>query len=65
MELTGENGILFWIPAGFAHGFCVLGDETADMLYKVTGTYNKDGEGGILWDDAELGVKWPFEPHNF
>jgi dTDP-4-dehydrorhamnose 3,5-epimerase len=58
-ELTGENGRLFWIPAGFAHGFCVLGEEPADMLYKVTGLYNKAGEGGILYNDPELGIDWP------
>ena len=61
VELTGENGLLFWIPPGFAHGFCVVGDEPADMLYKVTGLYNKAGDGGIKWDDAELNVPWPVE----
>ncbi len=59
VELTGSNGMLFWIPPGFAHGFCVLGSEPADMLYKVTGVYNAAGEGGIKFDDAELAVKWP------
>lgn len=59
VELTGENGVLFWLPAGFAHGFCVLGDEPADMLYKVTGLYNQAGEGGIKFDDAALGIEWP------
>ena len=57
VELT--EGLLFWLPAGFAHGFCVLGDEPADMLYKVTGTYNQAGEGGIAPYDAELGIDWP------
>jgi dTDP-4-dehydrorhamnose 3,5-epimerase len=59
VELTGENGVLFWIPAGFAHGFCVLGDEPADMLYKVSGLYNAAGEGGIRYDDPELAIDWP------
>ena len=59
VELSGENGRLFWIPGGFAHGFCVLGDEPADMLYKVTGLYNKDGEGGIRFDDPEIALTWP------
>lgn len=59
VELTGENGILLWIPPGFAHGFCVLGDEPADMLYKVNNLYNAAGEGGIQFDDAKLGIKWP------
>lgn len=59
VELTGDNGKLFWIPAGFAHGFCVLGDEPADMLYKVSGLYNKAGEGGIRFDDPDLAIDWP------
>lgn len=59
VELTGDNGKLFWIPAGFAHGFCVLGQEPADMLYKVSGLYNKAGEGGIRFDDPDLAISWP------
>ena len=61
LELSDTNGLLFWIPAGFAHGFCVLGDEPADMLYKVSGLYNPAGEGGIRYDDPELKVPWPIE----
>lgn len=61
VELTGDNGVLFWIPAGFAHGFCVLGDEPADMLYKVTGQYNPKGEGGIRYDDPALAIAWPVQ----
>ncbi len=61
VELTGDNGVLFWIPAGFAHGFCVLGDEPADMLYKVSGLYNQQGEGGIKFDDADLAIDWPIK----
>jgi dTDP-4-dehydrorhamnose 3,5-epimerase len=58
-ELSDLNGRLLWIPAGFAHGFCVLGDEPADLLYKVDELYNPAGEGGIAWDDPELAVPWP------
>lgn len=61
VELSGENGILFWIPAGFAHGFCVLGDEPADMIYKVSGLYNAAGEGGIRYDDPDIAIDWPIE----
>jgi dTDP-4-dehydrorhamnose 3,5-epimerase len=61
VELSDENGLLFWMPAGFAHGFCVLGHEPADMLYKVTGTYNAQGEGGIRFDDPDIAIKWPIE----
>ncbi len=63
VELSGENGVLFWIPPGFAHGFCVLGDEPADMLYKVTGLYNAQGEGGISFDDPEIAIDWPLDNH--
>lgn len=59
IELTDMNGRLLWIPPGFAHGFCVLGDEPADVLYKVDAAYNPAGEGGVLWSDTELAVPWP------
>jgi dTDP-4-dehydrorhamnose 3,5-epimerase len=58
-ELSDTNGRLLWIPAGFAHGFCLLGDEPADVIYKVDALYNPAGEGGISWDDPELAVPWP------
>jgi dTDP-4-dehydrorhamnose 3,5-epimerase len=52
VELTDMNGNLIWIPPGFAHGFCVLGDEPADLL-------NPKGEAGIAWDDPDLAIPWP------
>jgi dTDP-4-dehydrorhamnose 3,5-epimerase len=58
-ELSDDNGRLLWIPAGFAHGFCVLGDEPADLVYKVDVPYNGAGEGGISWADPELAIAWP------
>ena len=58
-ELSDVNGRLLWIPAGFAHGFCVLGDEPADVLYKVDAPYGPGGEGGIAWNDPDLAVPWP------
>lgn len=61
VELTAENGMLLWIPAGFAHGFCVLGEEPADLLYKVTAVYNPASEGGIRFNDPELGIDWPIK----
>ena len=59
VELSDMNGKLFWIPAGFAHGFCVLGNDPADVLYKVDALYNPTGEAGIAWNDPELAVPWP------
>jgi dTDP-4-dehydrorhamnose 3,5-epimerase len=60
-ELSDMNGRLLWVPAGFAHGFCVLGDTPADLLYKVDAPYNHDGEGGILWSDPALAIPWPVQ----
>jgi dTDP-4-dehydrorhamnose 3,5-epimerase len=61
IELSDENGRLLWIPGGFAHGFCVLGQEPADVLYKVDTPYNPAREGGIFWGDADLAIQWPVD----
>lgn len=61
LELSSENGELLWIPAGFAHGFCVLGDGVADVFYKCTALYDAAGEAGIRFDDADLGIEWPIK----
>lgn len=58
-ELSDLNGLALWIPPGFAHGFCVLGDEPADMLYKVDAPWNPAGESGIHPLDPDLAIKWP------
>lgn len=60
VELHGDRPQWFWIPAGFAHGFCVLSKE-ADLLYRCTEEYNPKGESGILWNDSELKIQWPVE----
>lgn len=59
VELSDVNGQLLWVPPGFAHGFCVLGDDVADVYYKVTEIYNPEGERGIAWNDPDFGVQWP------
>lgn len=59
VELSDLNGRLLWVPAGFAHGFCVLGDEPADVTYKVDGFYAPKNEGGVRWDDSDLKISWP------
>ncbi len=61
LELSGTNGRLLWIPAGFAHGFCVLGEEPADILYKVDVPYNPATEAGLRWDDGDLSIHWPID----
>lgn len=59
VELSDSNGLLLWVPYGFAHGFCVLGKEHADVIYKVTGYYNAKSEGGVRWNDPALEIDWP------
>lgn len=59
VEISDENGLMLWIPGGFAHGFCVLGEEPADLLYKVDALYNPSTEGGIQWSDPDLKIPWP------
>jgi len=61
VELFADKPILFWIPAGFAHGFCVLGDEPADVTYKLDCRYNAQGESGIRYDDKDLNIPWPIK----
>lgn len=56
--LSAENKKQFYIPEGFAHGFYVL-SETAEFCYKVTDFYHPNDEGGIRWNDPEIGVAWP------
>jgi len=58
MEVSAENKLQVWAPAGFARGFCVLSDF-AEIQYKCTGVYNNKAESGILWNDPEIGIVWP------
>lgn len=57
VELTAENKRQFYIPRGFAHGFSVLSD-IAIFTYKCDNFYNKESEGGILWNDTDLNIDW-------
>ena len=57
-ELTDENARQIYIPDGFAHGFCVT-SEVADVAYKVSAVYDPAAEGGIAYDDPEIGIEWP------
>lgn len=56
--LSEENHTELYIPAGFAHGFCVL-SEKVEVLYKQTNEYDRELERGILWNDPVIGIKWP------
>ncbi|ASF48471.1 dTDP-4-dehydrorhamnose 3,5-epimerase [Methylovulum psychrotolerans] len=56
--LSAENKRQFFIPAGFAHGFCVT-SETALFAYKCTDKYNPQAEGSVLWNDPDLNIPWP------
>jgi dTDP-4-dehydrorhamnose 3,5-epimerase len=56
--LSGENNRQMYVPPGFAHGFCVTSDE-AVFSYKCTDYYNAPCEGGIRWDDPDIGIEWP------
>ena len=61
VELSAENKKQFYIPEGFAHGFLVLSDE-AEFAYKCTDFYHPGDEGGLIWSDPDIGVKWPIAP---
>jgi len=56
--LSADNKRQFYIPPGFAHGFCVTSD-TALFAYKCNDKYNPQAEGSVLWNDPDLGIPWP------
>ena len=58
--LSAEEGNQFFIPKGFAHGFVVLSDE-AEFCYKCDDFYHPEDEGGIPWDDKQVGIEWPYD----
>lgn len=58
MSLSAKDPVQLYIPEGFAHGFCVTGDE-AVFCYKCTDYYSPSHERGIRWDDPDLGIPWP------
>ena len=58
VELTAVNKKMLWIPAGFAHGFLALEDNT-QFCYKTTNYYNKDSERSVFWGDKGINIEWP------
>lgn len=59
IHLSASGGQQLYVPPGFAHGFCSLQPETL-VHYKVSAPYAPQSEGGIAWDDPDLGIEWPF-----
>lgn len=58
--LSEENKKQFMIPRGFAHGFVVL-SETAVFAYKCDDFYHPEDEGGIMWNDPDINIEWPYK----
>ena len=58
VTLSAENGKMLMIPRGFAHGFLVLSEE-AEFAYKCDDVYHPEDEGGIAWNDQQIGIDWP------
>ena len=58
VTLSAENKKQFYIPEGFAHGFVVL-SETATFVYKCTRFYAPGDEGGLMWNEPQIGIQWP------
>lgn len=59
VELTARNGLLLYIPPGFAHGFAALTD--AHLSYKCSAEYDPARDAGIRWDDPQIAISWPIE----
>ncbi len=59
--ISAKDWNQIFVPVGFAHGFCTLEPDT-EVLYKVSALYAPDHEGGIQWNDPELGIDWPVDP---
>ena len=57
-ELSEDNKRMLWVPPGFAHGFCALSD-VADLAYKVTTVWDPPNDRAIVWNDPDIGIRWP------
>jgi dTDP-4-dehydrorhamnose 3,5-epimerase len=61
VELSAQNHRQMYVPEGFAHGFCVLGDS-AKLAYLCTTPYHAESDASVAWDDPDIGIDWPLEP---
>ncbi|MEM1245770.1 MAG: dTDP-4-dehydrorhamnose 3,5-epimerase [Acidobacteriota bacterium] len=61
LELSAENGRQLFIPRGFAHGFLTL-RERSEVAYQMSVSYEPGAGAGVLWDDADIGIEWPYPP---
>jgi dTDP-4-dehydrorhamnose 3,5-epimerase len=61
--LSSDSGDQLWVPVGFAHGFCTL-EPDCEVIYKVTGYYDRACERGIAFDDPGLNIPWPVAPQD-
>jgi len=57
--LSEDNAKIFYIPEGFAHGFCSL-EESSLIMYKCTDEYSPEHDSGVKWNDPKIGINWPF-----
>jgi dTDP-4-dehydrorhamnose 3,5-epimerase len=57
-EISADNWTQIWVPVGFLHAYCTLTEET-EVIYKVTTPYDKASERGVIWNDPDIGIRWP------
>ncbi len=64
VELSADNHRQLYVPEGFAHGFCVLGEQPALISYLCTREFSAEDDAAIAWNDADIAIQWPIEPES-